>query len=448
MKILIKNANIINEGCITKGHILIEGDIIADILPQDSPQLSTIVLSENDEVMDADGLFVLPGVIDTHVHFREPGLTHKADIESESRAAVYGGVTSYFDMPNTKPQTTDFQALEEKYAIARKNSHVNYSFFFGATNDNTALLHNIDKTKVPGIKLFMGSSTGNMLVDNTESLHTLFETAAKEGLLVMSHCEDTQIINTNTESLKGNNDDLPVTLHPQIRSEKACYESTKKAVELASEHDTRLHIAHVTTAKELIFFGKSDNITCEVTPAHLLFSDADYITLGTKIKCNPAVKSLSDRNALRNALSKGIIRTIATDHAPHTLDEKNGGALKAVSGMPMLQFSLIAMLSLTDEGVLTKEQVVELMCHAPAKLFKIKHRGFIRKGYKADITIVGNQRKWTVQSSDIKSKCGWSPLEGHSLGWQVVHTICNGKHILSNGVFNEECRGEQIEFEP
>ena len=337
-------------------------------------------------------------MIDDHVHFREPGLTQKADIESESRAAAYGGVTSYFDMPNTIPQTTTLQALEEKYLLAKEKSHVNYSFFFGATNDNTSLFPQLDIHRIPGIKLFMGSSTGNMLVDRRSVLEEIFRTAP---LPVMAHCEDTGIINRNMVEAKVRyGEDPDVSHHPEIRSEEACLESSRLAVELARKYHTRLHIAHLTTAKELELLDeglgskvedlkskgnhkdqsskfKDQSITAEATVSHLYFCDEDYSTLGTLIKCNPAIKTKSDREALRRALNDGRITVIGTDHAPHQLSDKQGGAAKATSGMPMIQFSLVTMLELVDAGVLTIERLVELMCHHPAELFEVRNRGFL-----------------------------------------------------------------------
>lgn len=452
MKTIIKDGTIVNEGRVFKGNIVIVDDRIEHIGLEDD---------NADVIINAEGCVVMPGVIDTHVHFREPGMTHKACIETESKAAAYGGVTSFFDMPNTNPQTTTLQALSDKVAIAEKDSHVNYSFFFGATNDNIEILEQLDRTKIPGIKLFMGSSTGNMLVDSDNALNALFAKASDLHLPVMAHCEDTAVINANIERLKceatarcvadgsenGAIDDLPVELHPQIRSAKACYDSSLKAVNLARKHHAQLHIAHITTEEELSLMGNDDNITAEVTPAHLLFTEDDYKTLGTRIKCNPAVKTADDRNALRKALADGRIMTIGTDHAPHLLNEKEGGALKAVSGMPMVQFSLPVMLSLVDEKIIDLPRLVELMCHAPARLFAIKERGFLRKGFKADITIVRPKTPWTVTSENIVSRCGWSPLEGHALDWKVEMTMCNGHLVYDNGEFNKNSRGEQLLFE-
>lgn len=438
MKTLIKNALIVNEGRSFKGYLLIDDDRIADI------QENQEYRGDYDTVVDASGCFVLPGIIDDHVHFRDPGLTHKADIASESRAAAYGGVTSYLDMPNTIPQTTTLEALEDKYKRAADSSAVNYGFFFGATNDNVNLFTALDPHQVPGIKLFMGSSTGNMLVDRRESLQKIFREAT---LPVMVHCEDTARINENMKKAKERyGDDPPVELHPQIRDVEACYQSTALAVNLAKTYGTQLHVAHVTTAKELSLFGDNDRITAEVVVAHLMFSSADYQSLGTRIKCNPAVKSADDRDALRKALTNGKITTVGTDHAPHLLSEKEGGAARAVSGMPMIQFSLVSMLELVDEGVLPIERLVQLMCHQPASLFEIRDRGYLRKGYKADIVIVSPNNSWTLTSDCIQSKCGWSPLEGHTFNWKVVHTFCNGHQLFNQGVFDETYRGEALAF--
>ena len=379
------------------------------------------------------------------MHFREPGLTEKADIESESRAAAFGGVTSYCEMPNTVPQTTTLEALDEKFLLASQKSHVNYSFFFGATNDNYTLFADLDRHRIPGIKIFMGSSTGNMLVDRYGALLKIFETAARLDLPLMAHCEDTEIINRNMEQMKkAYGDDPDVMLHPLIRSEEACYESSALAAQLARTYGTHLHIAHVSTARELELGG--GNITLEAVLAHLLFTSADYSRKRALIKCNPAVKRADDRDALRLALADGRISTIATDHAPHLLSQKQGGCAKAASGMPMVQFSLPAMLGLVDEGVVSFERVVDLMCHQPAQLFSIRDRGFLRPGYKADIAIVRPVEPYGVTPALIQSKCGWSPLDGDLLHWRVSHTICNGRIILNNGTFDAASQGEELRF--
>ena len=441
MKVLIQNGTIVNEGRSFVGGLVVDGEQISEIFEGKAPR------GIYDQVIEASGCFVLPGVIDDHVHFREPGLTRKADIESESRAAAYGGVTSYFEMTNTVPQTTTLEALDDKFALAKDKSHVNYSFFFGATNDNVDLFEKLNKHRVPGIKLFMGSSTGNMLVDKYESLQQVFRTAKQLDLPVMTHCEDTDIINRNMAEYKQKyGEDPDVVYHPEIRSVEACYESSRLAVQLAKEFGTHLHIAHVTTAKELELLGKDNNITGEVVIAHLFFSDEDYADKKTLIKCNPAVKTKADRDALRQALGDGRIAVIGTDHAPHEWKDKQGGCAKAASGMPMIQFSLVAMLELVDKGVLTIEKMVELMAHNPATLFQLRDRGFLRKGYKADIAIVRPQSPWTVTQDNIQSKCGWSPMEGHEFLWRVEQTICNGHLIYNKGVFDATCRGEELAF--
>ena len=439
MKTLIFGGKVVNEGKVLTASVVVDNDTITDIIEgTDTPRGSY------DQIVDATGCFVLPGVIDDHVHFRDPGLTQKADMQTESRAAAFGGVTSYLDMPNTKPQTTTIDALEAKYADAAKKSHVNYGFFIGATNDNIEEVCSVNPQHVPGIKLFMGSSTGNMLVDKRDVLKQLF---ANSPLPIMAHCEDTDIINRNMQLAKQKyGDDPAVEHHPEIRSEEACWESTRLAVELASETGARLHVAHLTTERELQLFGSDPKITAEAVIAHLFFCDDDYKTLGTRIKCNPAIKTRADRDALRRALSNGRIATVGTDHAPHLLSDKEGGCANAASGMPMVQFSLVAMLELVDEGVLSIERLVELMAHNPARLFEIAKRGFLRKGYKADIVLVKPQSPWTVDKDCIQSKCGWSPMEGHTFQWHVRTTMCNGHIIYNNGAFDNESRGEELRF--
>ena len=439
MRRLIEGGTIVNEGSVFDGSIVVEGkDILTITEGNKRPELSV------DETIDASGCFVLPGIIDDHVHFREPGLTAKADIDTESQAAAAGGVTSYFDMPNTVPQTTTLEALDEKFQLAARKSHVNYSFFFGATNDNSHLFPQLDKTRIPGIKLFMGSSTGNMLVDRREALDRIFATA---GMPLMAHCEDTAIINRNmaqAKSLYG--DDPAVSHHPEIRSAEACYESTRLAVELARQHHAQLHVAHLTTARELELFEPDSRITAEATVSHLYFCDRDYSLLGTHIKCNPAIKTERDREALQQALTDGRIAVIGTDHAPHLLSQKEGGCARAASGMPMIQFSLVTMLELVDRGVLTIERLVELMCHNPARLFGIEGRGFLRPGYRADLVIVRPNTGWTVCPTDILSKCGWSPMEGHTYLWQVQQTICNGHTVYRHGKVDATYIGEPLRF--
>ena len=443
MRTIIQGGTIVNEGSVFDGSIVIEDEHIAQItLGNTTPE------APYDELIDASGCFILPGLIDDHVHFREPGLTAKADIDSESRAAAAGGVTTYFDMPNTMPQTTTLETLEEKFALAAEKSHVNYSFFFGATNDNVDLFPQLDAHRIPGIKLFMGSSTGNMLVDRREALEHIFASAK---LPIMTHCEDTDIINRNMALAKAQyGDDPKVSHHPEIRSVEACYESTKLAVELATKHHARLHVAHLTTAKELGLLPKNraltSNITAEVTPSHLYFCDRDYMALGTRIKCNPAIKTQHDRDALRAALNDGRIAVIGTDHAPHLLSQKEGGCAKAASGMPMIQFSLVTMLELVDQGVLTIERLVELMCHHPAQLFEVRQRGFLREGYQADIVLVRPNTGWTVTKELIQSKCGWSPMEGHMYLWRVERTLCNGHTVYQNGVVDTNYIGQPVNF--
>ncbi len=451
MRTIIEGGTIVNEGRTFDGTIIIDDGTITDIVP-----INTIVPIEN--IINAHGCYILPGIIDDHVHFREPGLTEKADIDTESRAAAAGGVTTFFDMPNTKPQTTTLEALEEKFALARQKSHVNYSFFYGATNDNADTFPQLDIHRIPGIKLFMGSSTGNMLVDRREALERIFSSTP---LPLMAHCEDTEIINRNMAMAKEEyGDDPSVAHHPEIRSVEACYESTKLAVELARQYHTRLHIAHLTTAKELEYLtgGQSPcevrlteglspcEVTAEATVSHLYFSDRDYARLGTRIKCNPAIKSERDREALQQALSDGRITVIGTDHAPHLLSQKEGGCAKAASGMPMIQFSLVTMLELVDQGVLSLERLVELMCHNPARLFEVRQRGFIRPGYRADLVLVRPQSGWTVTPDCIQSKCGWSPMEGHTYLWRVERTLCNGHSVYVNGQVDTDYIGEEVAF--
>ena len=441
MKILIQNGTIVNEGRSFKGDLVVDGKQISEIFEGKAPR------GTYDEIVEASGCFVLPGVIDDHVHFREPGLTRKADIESESRAAAYGGVTSYLEMPNTVPQTTTMETLDEKFRLGAEKSHVNYSFFFGATNDNVELFGQLDKHRIPGIKLFMGSSTGNMLVDNYDSLRKIFCKAKELQLPVMTHCEDTGIINSNMVAYKEKyGDDPDVKFHPEIRSAEACYESSRLAVQLAHESGAHLHIAHLTTARELDLLGHDSNVTAEAVVAHLFFCNEDYAEKKALIKCNPAVKTRADRDALRQALNDGRISVVGTDHAPHEWKDKQGGCAKAASGMPMLQFSLVSMLEMVDQHIVTIEKMVELMAHNPARLFQIDHRGFLRKGYKADIVIVEPHSPWTVTKDSIQSKCGWSPLEGHEFQWRVTHTFCNGDLIYNKGVFKESSCGEEISF--
>ena len=435
MRIVVKGGRIVNEGRIFDGSVVIEDGYIVDINNQ-QPE------SSFDEIIDASGCYVLPGVIDDHVHFREPGLTEKADIDSESKACAAGGVTSYFDMPNCKPQTTSLAALNDKFERAKQSSHVNYSFFYGATNDNIPTFAQLDEHRIPGIKLFMGSSTGNMLVDGQETLEKIFSTVK---LSLMVHCEDTDIINHNmAEAQKAWGEDPQVSLHTLIRSEEACLASSRKAVELARKYGTRLHIAHLSTAEELELVG--DNITAEACVGHLYFTELDYQRLGSRIKVNPSIKTPVDQFLLRQALTDGRITVIGTDHAPHLLEQKQGGCVRAASGMPMVQFSLVTMLELVDEKVLTIERMVELMCHNPARLFGVEQRGFLRKGYRADMVIVHPRSPWKVTKDVILSKCGWSPMEGHEYQWRVERTLCNGKTVYVDGHVNSDVLGEEIRF--
>ncbi len=441
MRSLIKNATIVNEGRSFLACLTIEDDCIGEV----AEGMNSIPPVGFDVVIDAKDCILLPGVIDTHVHFREPGLTHKADFDSESRAAAAGGVTTVFDMPNTLPQTTTLEAWEEKCAIAESKCLVNYGIFFGATHDNVEKLSELDSKKTPGIKLFMGSSTGNMLVDDGNTLNKIFQSAR---LPIVTHCENSAIIAENQKKLQEKfGEDPDVSHHPEIRSNEACLQSTSCAVELAKKYNAKLHVAHLTTEKELeLFSDQHPNITAEVCVAHLLFSEEDYPKLGTKIKCNPAIKKHSDREALRKALSSNKVFTIATDHAPHLLVEKEGGCVKAASGMPMLQFSLISMLELVDEGVLSIERLVELMAHNPAYLFDIKDRGFLKPGKKADLVIVRKGGPWTIEEDTIVSKCEWSPLQGKKFNWRVEKTFCNGTLIYDKGSFVSDKRGEMVEF--
>ena len=441
MRVLISNPTIVNKGEQFQGSIVVNNGKIVEILRDNE-----LPRAECDEIIEATGLFLIPGVIDDHVHFREPGLTDKATIATESRAAAAGGVTSFMEMPNTVPQTTTLEALKEKYAVAAKDSLINYSFFFGATNNNVADFEKLNPQKTCGIKLFMGSSTGNMLVDKREQLEKIFSTAKQLGLPVAVHCEESSIIAENSKRIKEEaGEDPDVKYHPLIRSAEACYESTKCAVEFARKFGTQLHVMHISTARELELLGDS-NITAEATPAHLTFCDKDYARLGTKIKCNPAIKGEEERDALRKAVADGRIDLIGTDHAPHLPKDKVGGALKAASGMPSIQFSLLAMLKLVDEGVFTLETLVEKMCHAPARIFNINKRGFIEKGNYADFVLLNPDAPHTVTADSIISKCGWSPFEGDIFNWAVEQTWVNGECAYKNGTFNEEVHGKALTF--
>lgn len=442
MRILIKGGRLVNEGRVFDGNIIIEDGNIIEITKQ-QPEASF------DETIDASGCYVLPGVIDDHVHFREPGLTAKADIDSESCAAAAGGVTSYFDMPNCVPQTTTIEALEEKYELAAKKSHVNYAFFYGATNDNVDTFSKLDAHRIPGVKLFMGSSTGNMLVDRQETLERIFKNCK---LPLMAHCEDTDIINRNmAKAQEAWGEDPPVSLHAMIRSEEACLTSTQKAVALAKQYGTQLHVAHISTAEELELFSAcrdtvATKITAEACVGHLFFTQLDQERLGSRIKVNPSIKTPVDQFMLREALTDGRISVVGTDHAPHLLEQKEGGCAKAASGMPMIQFSLVTMLELVDQRVLSIDRMVELMSHNPARLFGVEHRGFLRPDYRADIVIVRPKSPWKVTKETILSKCGWSPMEGHEYQWKVERTLCNGQTVYANGIVNADILGEAITF--
>jgi len=441
---LITQAIILNEGIQSAGSVLIQNDHIAKIFHKGDALPAKV-----DRVIEAEGKFLIPGVIDDQVHFREPGLTHKGDIYSESKAAVAGGVTAYMEMPNTNPQTTTQLLLEEKYQLASTTSLANYSFYIGATNNNLDELLKTDSTRVCGIKIFMGSSTGNMLVDNPETLKAIF---SKSTMLIAVHCEDESIIKNNIESAKARfGEDVPVYFHPVIRNEDACYRSTRFAVELAQKYGTRLHILHLSTARELELLTSTmpladKKITAEVCIPHLLFDDRDYYTHGNLIKWNPAIKSASDKEALLQALIDGRIDVVATDHAPHTLKEKQNTYFKAPSGGPLVQHSLVAMLEFCQQGLLKPEQVVTKMCHAPADLFRIDRRGYIREGYYADLAIVDPNSRWTVSPDNLLYKCGWSPLTGMSFSSKVTHTFVNGNLVYDQGRFNEQCKGMRLAF--
>ena len=445
MRTVISNATIVNEGSKFVGSVIIVDEFIEDIIVGESVQPR-----DGDNFVDATGLYLFPGVIDDHVHFREPGLTYKADIESESRTAAAGGVTSYMEMPNTVPPTTTFDLLEEKFQLAAKKSRVNYSFFFGATNETADLLPLLNPRRVCGVKVFMGSSTGGMLVDDDDSLRKVFE---KSPLLIVAHCEDNNIIQQNIKKFKktykGQND-FPVRYHSRIRNVEACYSASSKAVELAKETGARLHIAHVSSERELSLFDskplKDKKITAEACIAHLMFTTEDYDRLGAKIKCNPSVKTSEDQAALYEALNNGLIDVVATDHAPHLLNEKEGGALKAMSGMPLVQFSLVSMLELAKKGVLPIERIPQLMSHNPAILYHIDRRGFIRKGYYADLALVNPDANWQVREGRYYTKCGWTPMDERTFKWRVQRTLVNGVTAYCDGVVVDGVRGKELRF--
>ena len=442
--ILIHNATIVNENKIFIGSVLIEGDKIAKIFLTDVPEN----ILNRSTVIDAEGLFLFPGVIDDQVHFREPGLTQKGDIASESRAAVAGGVTSFMEMPNTKPQTVTIDALNEKFELGYEKSAANFSFYLGATNENIDELKKIDPSHVCGVKVFMGASTGNMLVDKREALQRIF---AEVDMLIATHCEKEEIIRRNVEIYKAKfGEDIPINNHPLIRSDEACYRSSAEAIELADKYGARLHVLHLSTAHEMGLFSnaplKEKRITGEACVHHLWFTDADYDRLGSRIKWNPAVKTSEDREGIRNALKLGKLDVVATDHAPHLLSEKEGGCLKAASGGPLVQHSLQMMLELVNQGIFTREMVIEKMCHAPANLFNVKKRGFIREGYFADLVLVNPSKPQTVTTENLFYKCGWSPLEGETFSHSIEKTFVNGKLVFDGGKINDAVRGVALEF--
>ena len=444
MTTLIHQATIVNEGQQFIGSVLIKDQRIAAII-----RGTDVTGLTADHIIDAKGQYLIPGCIDDHVHFRDPGLTHKADMHTESRAAARGGITSVMDMPNCNPQTTTIEALEAKFADAKTKCLVNHSFYLGATTNNIDEVRQVDPHTVCGVKLFMGSSTGGMLVDQDERIEQIFR---ESPTLIALHCEDQTIISANTAKYKEEtgSDDPDVSYHPLIRSEEACYRSTAKAVALAQKTGAKIHIMHISTARELdlLQHGPVDNkqVTAEVCLPHLYYTDADYATLGTRIKCNPAVKTVTDRDALRQALRSGLIDVVGTDHAPHLLTDKIGGSLKAASGIPTIQYVLPAMLELTDEGIFTLTEVVEKMAHNPATLYNVKERGFIREGYHADLVLISPNAAHTVDTEDIQSKCAWSPFEGHTFHWDITHTWINGHAVYADGTFDESVMGERMEF--
>ncbi|MDG1145822.1 MAG: dihydroorotase [Flavobacteriales bacterium] len=442
MKKLLKNAQIVNEGSIIKADLLIEGQRISKIAPFISDAAA--------QVIDLEGKFLLPGIVDDQVHFREPGLTHKGRIYTEARAAVAGGITSFMEMPNTVPQALSQELLEDKYLIGAKDSLANYSFFMGASNENLEEVLKTDPKRVAGVKIFMGSSTGNMLVDNKEVLNSIFSECK---MLIAVHCEDEQTIRTNSAKMKAEyGEDLPVRFHPVIRNDEACYKSSSMAIELAKKHDTRLHILHISTAKETALFRndiplKEKKITAEACIHHLWFDERSYDEKGTLIKWNPAVKSLNDKEAIWSALLDDRIDVIATDHAPHTLEEKQNTYFKAPSGGPLVQHALVAMLEFYHQGKVSLEWIVTKMCHAPADCFKLKDRGFIREGFYADLVVVDPNKPWTVSKQNILYQCAWSPFEGTVFKSSVSKTFVNGNLVYNQGVFDETTRGMRLEFD-
>ena len=443
MSILIKNARIVNEGKILEGDLLIEGQRIKEIAASISAKHPDV------KVIDAENKFLLPGMIDDQVHFREPGLTHKATIETESKAAIAGGITSFVEMPNTVPQATTVEKLEEKFDIASKTSHANYSFMFGGTNDNLDEILKIDSKKVAALKLFLGSSTGNMLVDNPEVLEKIFSST---DLLIAVHCEDEETIRENTETFKSQyGEDIPIKYHPLIRSEEACYLSSSRAIQLANKTGARLHVFHLSTAKETALFSnkkplKDKKITAEVCIHHLWFSDEDYDKKGSLIKWNPAVKTVKDREALWQALLDDRIDVIATDHAPHTKEEKSNIYTKAPSGGPLVQHAVVALMEAYHKGKISIEKLVEKIAHNPAILFQIENRGFIKEGYFADLILVDPHNPWTVNAENIHYKCGWSPFEGTTFKSRITHTILNGDLVYHNAKFTNQNSAMRLTF--
>lgn len=441
--ILIKNANIVNEGTIFKGDILIEGEFIKEVNDFISAKSSDV------HVIDAEDKYIFPGAIDDQVHFREPGLTHKANIESESRAAIAGGITSFIEMPNTNPQTTTVEKLEEKFAIANKTSFANYSFMFGGTNDNLEEILKVDSKTVAGLKLFLGSSTGNMLVDDPKVLEKIFKST---DMVISVHCEDEATIKKNfQEYLDKFGDDIPIRYHPIIRSEEACYLSSSKAIELAKKTGARLHVFHLSTGKETNLFSnktplKDKKITAEVCIHHLWFNDTDYDKKGTHIKWNPAVKTEKDRTQLWEALLDDRIDVIATDHAPHTIEEKNNVYTSAPSGGPLVQHAIPAMLEMYHKGKISIEKIVEKMCHNPAILFQVEKRGYIKEGYFADLVLVDLNNPWSVKKDNILYKCGWSPFEGTTFKSRITHTFLNGSLVYQNGKFTNIKAAKRLTF--
>ena len=438
---LIKNATIVNEGSSFVGDVLIENGVIKKV--------DSSITTSSMTVIDASGKYLIPGLIDDQVHFREPGLTHKATIGSESRAAVAGGITTFIEMPNTVPQATNQQLLQEKFNIAEKTSYANYSFMFGGTNDNLEELLKTDPKTVAGIKLFLGSSTGNMLVDNLEVLEKIFSSTK---LIISVHCEDEETIKKNTADHKAlYGEHIPIELHPIIRSEEACYLSSSRAIALAKKTGARLHVFHLSTAKETALFRndiplEEKQITSEVCVHHLWFSDEDYKEKGTHIKWNPAVKTAADREGLWTALLDDRLDIIATDHAPHTLEEKSNSYLKAPSGGPLVQHALLALLEKVSEKVISIEKVVEKACHNPAIIFQIENRGFIKEGYYADLVLIDPKAPQTVCKENILYKCGWSPFEGTTFSSSVTHTFVNGVLMYHEGTFNDDVKGKRITF--